>query len=257
MNIKKFLTVILVFLILFISIGSISASQDLDCDDADLDDDFDLDGYDFDDELLSDEFDWDDDIEFEEEYDYYYSDYDFESNLTDFELLTHSITLYLDRYGNATENWTSSQEFNDEYQIYLSKPSNYVLNNESAGYETYLKIYDSITSMFDVYNLTENETEYLKFMIIFYLNSYGNVSENYTWNESDEFFNFYPNIACVSFLKHVNPVSLSLNYPILNFNSNNVFNYDNITQNNNMTQINIDFPWFIIFILFLVMLLIS
>ena len=235
MNIKKFFTVLLFFLILFISIGSISASQDLDYDDADLDDDFDFDD------------------EWNEEYDY--SDEDFEWNISDFELLTSSITLYLNRYGNATENWTSSQEFSNEYQIYLSNPSNYILNNESEGYETYLKIYDSITSTFNLYNITENETEYLKFMIIFYLNHYGNVSENYTWNESDEFFNFISNIAQVPFLKGFKPSLPSSNYPIPHVGSNNVINWDNITQINNKTQININLPWFVIFILFLMILL--
>ena len=247
MNIKKFLTIILVFLILCISIGSISASQDLDCDVADFDDElfddgFDLDEDDFDDELFDDGFD-------------YYSDEDFEWNMSDFDLLTSSITFYLDRYGNATENWTSSQEFSDEYQIYLSNPSNYVLNNESNGYETYLKIYDSITSTFDIYNLTENQTDYLKFMIIFYLNHYGNVSENYTWNESDEFFNFISNIAHMPFLKGCNSSLPSSNYLIHNVRSINVVNGDNITQKNNMTQFNINLPWFIIFILFLMILL--
>ena len=101
------------------------------------------------------------------------------------------IIYYLDSYGNCSAyNWTESEEFLNEYQTYLLNTTEYRLNESTEGYQTYLKIYDSIISTFGDYNLTENETEYLKFMVIFYLNIYGNVSANYTWNESESFSNF-------------------------------------------------------------------
>ena len=77
-------------------------------------------------------------------------------------------------------------------KYYKHKNYHYVVYEESAeGYETYLKIYNSTVSTFGDYNLTENETAYLKFLIIYYLNHYGNVSANYTWNESDDFGRFH------------------------------------------------------------------
>lgn len=180
-------------MLLIVCIGSIYASQDIndtdilnDYSDDDLiwDDDetdFDDDADDFEDE--SDDEDLIEDIEIDDS-NYSYSDFDF---------LKYKITHYLDKYGNcSTHNWTESEEFISEYQIYITNSSNYTLNESSEGYDTYLKIYDSITSTFREYNLTENETSYLKFMIIFYLNHYGNVSANYTWNESDSFANYTP-----------------------------------------------------------------
>ena len=125
----------------------------------------------------------DDDLDDDEDYN--------ESDYTDFEFLECEIILYLEKYGNCTdENWTESESFLNEYQIYLADPSNYTLNESAEGYETYLKIFDSITSTFGDYNLSDNETAYLKFLIIYYLNNYGNVSANYTWNESESFSNF-------------------------------------------------------------------
>ena len=95
------------------------------------------------------------------------------------------------KYGNNSDlKWIETDDFYNEYQIYLDNPSNYTFNESAEGYETYLKIFDSITSTFCDYNLTENQTDYLKFMIIYYLNHFGNVSANYTWNESDDFRNF-------------------------------------------------------------------
>ena len=100
---------------------------------------------------------------------------------------------YLERYGNCSEdNWTESESFHDEYQIYLANSSDYTLNESAEGYNTYLKIFDSITSTFGDYNLTNNQTMFLKFLIIYYLNNYGNVSANYTWNKSESFENYTP-----------------------------------------------------------------
>lgn len=132
-----------------------------------------------------------DDSEDEEDDDDSEEDDEDDSEYNDFEFLEYKILAYLEKYGNCTdENWTESEDFINEYQIYLSNPSDYTLNESAEGYKTYLKIYDSIVSTFGDYNLTENETAYLKFLIIYYLNHYGNVSANYTWNESDDFSNF-------------------------------------------------------------------
>ena len=190
------------------SLGDTSDSDDLDLDedlddfdDEELDDDDDFDD-DEDDEDLDDDDDEDDEDEDDDEDldddDEDLDDEDLEDDdnetyysLSDFDYLQLKIISYLDRYGNCSDyNWTESEEFLSEYQIYLSDPSNYTLNESSEGYQTYLKIYDSIISTFPDYNLTENETDYLKFMVIFYLNTYGNVSANYTWNESESFENF-------------------------------------------------------------------
>ncbi len=147
--------------------------EDDDLDDSD-------DGFGDEDDDLDDS---DDDLDDDEDYN--------ESDYTDFEFLECEIILYLEKYGNCTdENWTESESFLNEYQIYLADPSNYTLNESAEGYETYLKIFDSITSTFGDYNLSDNETAYLKFLIIYYLNNYGNVSANYTWNESESFSNF-------------------------------------------------------------------
>ena len=45
----------------------------------------------------------------------------------------------------------------------------------------------SIVSTFDEGNLTDNETGYLKFLIMYYLNNYGNCT-NVTWEEYLEFY---------------------------------------------------------------------
>lgn len=200
-------------MLIFITVGSISAADsdlafdDVDGEDEYIDEDLD-DGTDFDDDLnddsdFEDDSDWDDDSDFDDDGDLDDgSDFDDEDiddlNISDdyftsYEYLKFKTISYLDRFGNCSdENWTQSEEFLSEYQIYLKDPSNYTLNESSKGYETYLKIFNSITSTFGDYNLSDNETEYLKFMIIYYLNHYGNVSENYTWNESDEFYSYVP-----------------------------------------------------------------
>lgn len=113
--------------------------------------------------------------------------------LRSYDYLEYKVISYLERYGNCSEdNWKESERFYDEYQIYLANSSNYTLNKSAEGYNTYLKIFDSITSTFGDYNLTNNQTMYLKFLIIYYLNNYGNVSANYTWNESESFANYTP-----------------------------------------------------------------
>ena len=195
-------------LLLLVFIGSVCAADDngtvlSEYDDAE---DFELD-EDFDDDLDEDEDpddDWedddnpdddeDDDLDDDDSYDDFDDDEDDiedDYQYTDFDFLKTKITYYLDRYGNCSDhNWTESDEFLNEYQIYLANPENYTLNESAEGYQTYLKIFDSVTSTFGDYNLTENETHYLKFMVIFFLNHYGNVSANYTWNDSDNFENF-------------------------------------------------------------------
>lgn len=205
-----------------VCVGSIYAADNGHADGAVAfeDDDFDLDDSDWDDDLddddddFEDEDDWDDDLDDEDD-DFEDDDEGFEDdddedddsedededddiddleedyNYSDFDYLKLKITLYLDKYGNCSEyNWTESEEFLTEYQVYLLNTTEYKLNESAEGYRTYLKIFDSITSTFEDYNLTENETGYLKFMVMFYLNRYGNVSANYTWNESESFANF-------------------------------------------------------------------
>ena len=116
-----------------------------------------------------------------------------DDNYTDYDFLEFKIMSYLHQYGNYTYfNWTESEHFIGEYQLYLANPANYTLNQSAEGYETYLKIFDSIISTFADYNLTENQTEYLKFIIIYYLNTYGNVSANYTWDENQSFAKYEP-----------------------------------------------------------------
>ena len=182
-------------MILLMAVGSIhaadnSSSKAID----DSDDDFELDDYldDSDDEDLDDS-ELDDYLDdFDDDWANYFKSYDY---------LEYKIISYLERYGNCSEdNWTESESFHDEYQIYLTNSSDYTLNESAEGYNTYLKIFDSITSTFGDYNITENETAYLKFLIIYYLNHFGNVSANYTWNESESFENFTPEIYyCTAF----------------------------------------------------------
>ena len=252
--IKNLFKISIVFLFLIVCLGSIYASDNSQTDLIDVsDDDFDLVEVDddFEDEELnadsqddsdddSDE-DWDDDLDDEaitddvedNESDYTYSDFDH---------LKVKITYYLDRYGNCSEhNWTESEEFLNEYQIYLINPSNYTLNESSEGYQTYLKIYDSITSTFGDYNLTQNETAYLKFMVIFYLNHYGNVSANYTWNESESFANYtLPSYLLGAIFKPIaggNASDIDY-YRYSNWISPFILSLDNSTDINNATAIN-------------------
>jgi hypothetical protein len=165
-----------------------------DCDDSELDEDEDLDDSDDDKLDDSDDEDWDDSELEWDNVDDVWSDY-FES----YDYLEYKVISYLERYGNCSEdNWTESESFHDEYRIYLANPSNYTLNINAEGYKTYLKIFDSITSTFGDYNLTNNQTMYLKFLIIYYLNNYGNVSANYTWNESESFANYTPSLDFIT-----------------------------------------------------------
>ena len=206
------------------------SDDDLDGDDEDIDDDFD-DDLDGDDEDIDD--DSDDDLD-------EYNDTELDVNMSDYDYLEFKILRYLEKYGNCTdENWTSSEKFLNEYRTYLENPSNYTLNESAEGYQTYLKIYDSITSTFEDYNLTENETTYLKFLIIFYLNNYGNVSANYTWNETEdgfEYFNPWFTVdACLGSASFECPIISNHYYALKNLN--NIF--DTILTNStdvNMTS---------------------
>ena len=193
-------------------------NQDDDDDsDNDLEDDENQDDDDDSDEDLD-----DDDLDHDDDSDEDLDDDESDDNYSDFDYLEYKIMAYLERYGNCTDDdWTESEEFLNEYQTYLADPSNYVLNESAEGYKTYLKIFDSITSTFGNYNLTDNETAYLKFMIIYYLNHYGNVSADYEWNESESFENFtlpkffataLPDIAKVLQASHSKPCIYSDSY---------------------------------------------
>ena len=122
--------------------------------------------------------------------------------LKSFDYLEFKIISYLNKFGNSDENWTESDEFLAEYKLYLDNSSNYALNESNECYELYLKIYDSIVSTFGEYNLTQNETDYLSFLIIFYLNHYGNCSD-IAWNESCKFSTCCP------------PYYLTMSHPIV------------------------------------------
>ena len=186
--------------------------EDYDCDDDDCDDN--LDDYDFDD--------IEDDNDTSDNY-----------NFTEFDYLRLKINYYLYKYGNCSYfNWTDSEEFLNEYSLYLIDSSNYTLNNCTEGYETYLKIFDSIISTFPEYNLTENETDYLKFMVIFYLNHYGNVSANYTWNESENFANF-----SFRYLSSIAEIAKVISFHS-EFKYSNVYNPLFYPYGNNSTDVN-------------------
>ena len=212
-HLKNILKISIILMLLIVVAGSAYAADDSQSKTTDsLDDDFELD-EDLDDDLEDIDEDLDDDEDIEEDLDDdlgddlgddedidddldddldEYNDTDLDINMSDYDYLEFKILRYLEKYGNCTdENWTSSERFINDYQLYLKNPSNYTLNESAEGYQTYLKIYDSITSTFKDYNITENETEYLKFLIIFYLNNYGNVSANYTWNETEDGFDYF------------------------------------------------------------------
>ena len=201
-----------------VAVGAVSAADNSDStisdspDDFELDEDLDDDPDDGEDDEFEDddpddeddeddEFEDDDEDDEEEDDDPEDDDLDEDFNESDYDYLEMRILQYLEKYGNVTdENWTESQDFLNEYQVYLNDPSNYTLNETLEGYQTYVKIFDSITSTFGDYNITENETAYLKFMIIYYLNHFGNVSANYTWNESEGFEYFIPKLYyCTAF----------------------------------------------------------
>ena len=193
-----------------------------------------------------------------------------DDNYTDYDFLEFKIISYLHQYGNYTYfNWTESEHFISEYQIYLSNPANYTLNQNAEGYETYLKIFDSIISTFPDYNLTENQTEYLKFIIIYYLNTYGNVSANYTWDENQSFAKYTPFLdiaTCVlGGFASGNATAASDSYYFKN--SNTVFNTvlgnatdTNSTSNNNSTNVHVpldDSGWRNIVLLILVVVFVA
>lgn len=209
---KNIFKIAIILILLMVAVGAVSAADNSDSTISDSPDDFKLnedlddgpnDDSDEGDDDSEDEFEEDDegDDESDDEDDEDDEDDDFNDSYSDYDFLEMKILLYLEKYGNVTdENWTESQDFLDEYQVYLNDPSKYTLNETLEGYQTYVKIFDSITSTFGDYNITENETAYLKFLIIYYLNHFGNVSANYTWNESESFENFTPEIYyCTAF----------------------------------------------------------
>lgn len=228
---KNIFKIAIILILLMVAVGAVSAADNSDSTISDSPDDFKLnedlddgpnDDPDESDDDSDDEFEEDDDSEDDEgddesddeddedddefedddsEDDEDDEDDDFNDSYSDYDYLEMKILLYLEKYGNVTdENWTESQDFLDEYQVYLNDPSKYTLNETLEGYQTYVKIFDSITSTFEDYNITENETAYLKFLIIYYLNHFGNVSANYIWNESESFENFTPEIYyCTAF----------------------------------------------------------
>ena len=226
------LKISIILMIVLIAVGSAYAADDspselnddsgddfeLDDSNDDLEDDENQDDDDDSDNDLEDDENLDDDDDSDEDLD----DDESDDNYSDFDYLEYKIMAYLERYGNCTDDdWTESEEFLNEYQTYLADPSNYVLNESAEGYKTYLKIFDSITSTFGNYNLTDNETAYLKFMIIYYLNHYGNVSADSEWNESESFENFtlpkffataLPDIAKVLQASHSTPGIYSDSY---------------------------------------------
>ncbi|MBR6928418.1 MAG: hypothetical protein IKH62_05275 [Methanobrevibacter sp.] len=209
---KNIFKIAIILILLMVAVGAVSAADNSDSTISDSPDDFKLnedlddgpnDDPDEGDDNPEDEFEEDDegDDGSDDKDDEDDEDDDFNDSYSDYDFLEMKILLYLEKYGNVTdENWTESQDFLDEYQVYLNDPSKYTLNETLEGYQTYVKIFDSITSTFGDYNITENETAYLKFLIIYYLNHFGNVSANYTWNESESFENFTPEIYyCTAF----------------------------------------------------------
>ena len=199
---KNIFKIAIILILLMVAVGAVSAADNSDSTIIDSPDDFELDedldddsGEDSEDDENSDDDEEDEEGSEDDDFD------DSDSDYSDYDYLEMKILLYLEKYGNVTdENWTESQDFLDEYQVYLNDPSKYTLNETLEGYQTYVKIFDSITSTFGDYNITENETAYLKFLIIYYLNHFGNVSANYTWNESESFENFTPEIYyCTAF----------------------------------------------------------
>ena len=267
---RNILKIIFISLILIVSVGSIYASEDIvsdldfESDDLDSDIDEDLDDEFEEDEFEEDEFDDDSDDEFEEDLDDDWDEEDYnETIISDFDFLKYKLTFYLNNYGNTSLNWTLSQNFTDEYQIFLKNPSNYTLNESLEGYEIYLKIFDSVNSTFKDYNLTENETQYLQFMVIYYLNHFGNLSANYTWNETDEFSKYIPSIW---FLATSYSGGASYCEPEYNLNPIAVVgdilmrhesNYGNLTSDDNETSfIEMDFELngFVVILLVIILL---
>ncbi len=282
--------ILIILILLVVSVGSISAADDSNFvsddnsdDDFDLDEelednlddesDDDLDDEDFEDDESDDDLD-DEDFEDDESDDDLYNESDDDwdddlddGNYTDFDYLDFKIKSYLIQYGNYSYfNWTESEHFMSEYQVFLLNQSNYTLNSSAEGYETYLKIFDSIISTFGDYNLTENETEYLKFMIIYYLNNFGNVSANFTWDENQSFANFTPDWAvlacCLEGCGFSGNATSSIFYNYLPVLGSFSPIFGNVTDSNstktNMTHVDLpeNNPWWAnLAILFLVVLM--
>lgn len=163
------------------------------------------------------------------------------TNCNDFNHLNLRILIYLEKFGNCSdENWTQSEDFISKYQAYLVDNTSYELDKNNENYETYLKIYNSIVSTFDG-NLTDNETAYLKFLIMYYFNNYGNCS-NYTWNESDEFSQFYPSYLVTALFDTSSISAHAGNNQYTNFNNQMLVPFvgveSNSTSNNNVTSLN-------------------
>ena len=232
-------------MLLIVSVGSIYAADDLmeSENNLDIDDDFELD----DDSDLDDEFDDDWDYEDWDDIDFDFDDEDFEDlNFTffNYDFLKYKIISYLEYNGNSSDvNWTESEDFYAQYQIYLDNPENYTLNQSSENYEIALKIYNSITSSFEHFNLTDNETEYLKFLIIYYLNNYGgNLSEYEDYYS--EYFYIMAKASCLDYNKVLNRFysknlnnvnSLKTSIPSVDVDSGVVGNETNSTGIGNLT----------------------
>ena len=117
-----------------------------------------------------------------------------------FDTLKSDILITLERFGNSSDaNWTESDEFNRIYQSYLKDNASYGLDESNENYDTYLKIYNAFVSALEHYNLTDNETAYLKCLIMYYLNNYGNCT-NSTWYEYISFCKSFLATCCMDML---------------------------------------------------------
>ena len=151
-----------------------------DEDDMDYDDEDEEDDEDFDDEDYEEDYDEDDED---------YEDYEDYEDISSFDYYNDRILKYLEKFGNAPEDWYMEEDFNKTYKLYLEDSSSYSLDEENENYETHLKIYDSIFSTLERTDLEDNETNYFKFLVMYYLNNYANTT-NYTWDEEDSFEKF-------------------------------------------------------------------
>ena len=162
---------------------------DYDCEDYE-------DEEDYDDEDFEDEEDWEDEEDYDDEDDEDYEDY--EAN--DFDYMKYKIFRYLEKFGSIEENWHESEDFNNSYKAYLEDNSSYCLDEANENYETHLKIYNSVLRALEDKNFTEEETNYLKFLLMYFLNNAD--TSNYTWNEEDDFENFIDDflVTCMAAL---------------------------------------------------------
>ncbi len=183
--------------------------------------------------------------------------------------MKYGIISYLEYNGNSSDvDWAESDDFYAQYQIYLANPENYTLNQSSENYEIALKIYNSITSSFEHFNLTDNETAYLKFLIIYYLNNYGGNLSEYD-NYSFEFSHIMLMAGCFNynesadefvgnnFSKFNDLNNIKTLIPSVNAESGIIVNQTNSTATNNATvtggvEKEADNP----FILFLILMMI-